>query len=461
MGESSAPPWPPQPDGAYVPPDDSPYWDRDAETMDPADRDGVILGKLRAQLGYAYRTSAFYRERWDVAGADPAHLRTMDDLGRFPLLRKEDLRAEQAAHPPLGRYLCVPPAEVLHIHGTSGTTGRPTAFGISAADWRRVAEAHARIMWAAGIRPSDTIFFGSFFGLYLGGWGALAGGERLGAACFPFGAGVPGQTRQAVEWLREMRPTAFYGTPSYALRVAEVGREAGHDPRDWGIRTLFFSGEPGAGIPATKRQIEDTFGGRCIDMGSMAEMTPWMTNAECVERRGMHLWLDLVYTELLDPETEEPVGPGEVGVPVYTHLERDSQPMIRLWSGDLARRSDEPCPCGRTYPRLPDGLLGRADDMLVIRGENVYPAAIEEAVRSAGCRGEFLAVVSREGSLDELLVQAEASPGSDSTGLRRELEACLKARIGVRARVEVVAAGSLERTEFKSRRVKDLRDSLP
>ena len=165
---------------------------------------------------------------------------------------------------------------------------------------------------------------------------------------------------------------------------------------------LFFSGEPGAGIPSTKSQIEAAFGGACIDMGSMAEMTPWMTNAECDERRGMHCWDDIVYTEILDPQTEEPVGPGEVGVPVYTHLERDSQPMIRLWSGDLSRWTDEPCPCGRTYRRLPDGLFGRADDMLVIRGENVYPAAIEEAVRAGGCDGEFRVEVVRTGALDEL-----------------------------------------------------------
>ncbi|HEY8200769.1 MAG TPA: AMP-binding protein [Actinomycetota bacterium] len=449
--------WPPQRDGTYLPAGDSPYWDKELETMDPGEREGVIVPKLRAQLEYAYRASAFYREKWDAAGADPAKLTNLADLARFPVLRKEELRAEQGAHPPFGRYLCVPRHEVLRIHGTSGTTGRPTAFGISRADWRRIAEAHARIMWGAGVRPSDTIFFGSFFGLYLGGWGAIVGGERLGATCFPFGAGVPGQTRQAVEWLKEMHPSAFYGTPSYALRIAEVAHEIGYDPRDFGLRTLFFSGEPGAGIPATKHQIEETFGGRCIDMGSMAEMTPWMTNGECAERTGMHLWLDIVYTELVDAETGEPVGPGDVGVPVYTHLERDSQPMIRLWSGDLSRYTDDPCPCGRTYPRLPDGLFGRADDMLVIRGENVYPSAIEEAVRSAGCQGEFRVVVSRESALDDLLVRAEANPDGDPESLAGALDGAIKAKIGLRARIEVVEAGSLERTEFKSRRVTDLR----
>ncbi len=440
-----------------MPPVDSPYWDPTVETMEPADRWQVILPKLRAQLAFCYERSGFYREKWDTAGAHPADVKSPEDFRRLPLLRKAELRAEQAAHPPFGRYLCVARDDVARIHGTSGTTGRPTAFAVSRGDWQRIAAAHARIMWGAGIRPHDTIFLGSFFGLYWGGWGALIGGEWLGATCFPFGAGVPGQTAQAVEWLADMKPTAFYGTPSYALRIAEVARDSGYDPADFGIRTLFFSGEPGAGIPATKRQIERTFGGVCIDMGSMAEMSPWMTNAECTERTGMHLWDDLVYTELVDPVTEEPVGPGEVGVPVYTHLERDSQPMIRLWSGDLSRYTDEPCPCGRTYRRLPDGLFGRADDMLVIRGENVYPAAVEEAIRAAGCEGEFRVDVTRNGTLDELGVRVEAVGGRSDDALAHDVEVQLKKKLGLRATVEVVPAGSLDRTEFKSRRITDHR----
>jgi phenylacetate-CoA ligase len=450
--------WPPPPRGDSAPPGDSPYWNQTVETMDPADRTRLIVGKLKAQLNYCYEKSEFYRERWDAAGVNPGKISSLDDLRRIPVLRKQELRIEQAEHPPFGRYLCVPRNDVLRVHGTSGTTGRPTAFGVSRDDWHRIAAAHARIMWAAGIRPSDTIFLGSFFGLYWGGWGALIGGERLGATCFPFGAGVPGQTQQAVEWLAQMRPTAFYGTPSYALRIAEVAREAGYDPVDFGIRVLFFSGEPGAGIPATKRLIERTFGGACIDMGSMAEMSPWMTNAECDERTGMHLWDDIVYTELLDPLTEEPVGPGEVGVPVYTHLERESQPMIRLWSGDLSRYTTEPCACGRTYRRLPDGLFGRADDMLVIRGENVYPAAIEEAIRGAGCDGEFRVEVVREHVMDELTVRAEAVPGYPESDLQQALLTQIKKKLGLRAAVEIVPAGSLERTEFKARRISDRRD---
>src|SRR5256714_14395373 len=163
-----------------------------------------------------------------------------------------------------------------------------------------------------------------------------------------------------------MGPDAFYSTPSCALGVAEVARAAGYVPASFGIRVLFFSGEPGAGIPSTKQQIETAFGGACIDMGSMAEMTPWMTNAECAERRGMHLWDDIVYTELLHPEKEEPGGPGEVGVPVYTHLDPDSQPMVRRWAGGPSRHTPEPRPPGRACRRPPHRPFGRAGGMLGI-----------------------------------------------------------------------------------------------
>jgi phenylacetate-CoA ligase len=256
----------------------------------------------------------------------------------------------------------------------------------------------------------------------MGSWGALAGSERVGATTFPFGAGVQGQTLAAVQWAREIRPSAFYGTPSYALHFAETARREGIDPRSFGFRILFFSGEPGAGIASTKRLIEETFGGICIDSGSMAEMSPWMTNSECPARAGMHLWQDLVYTEVCDPETYRRVPYGSEGTPVYTHLERTSQPMIRLVSGDRARWTDEPCPCGRTYPRLPSGIYGRFDDMLVVRGENVYPSGIEDALRAVpGFGGEFRVIVSRRDTMDELLVRAEYTPEHEPADRREAL----------------------------------------
>jgi phenylacetate-CoA ligase len=455
--------WPPRPDPDSRPPADAEYWAPDLERMPPPAREAVILAKLTAQVQWAWERSPFYRRRWQAAGVSPATLKRLDDLHRFPVVQKADLRAAQATAPPYGDYLCIAPEAVARIHGTSGTTGRPTVFGIGADDWERIGEAHARILWAAGIRPPDVVLIASFFSLYLGSWGALKGCERLGATAFPFGAGVPGQTLMAVQWARDLRPSAFYGTPSYALHFAETARREGVDPRDLGFRTLFFSGEPGAGIPATKRRIEETFGGICVDMGSMAEMTPWMTNAECRFRTGMHLWQDIVYTEVCDPATWQPVAYGAEGTPVYTHLERTSQPMIRLVSGDRTRWVDDPCPCGRTYPRLPDGLYGRLDDMIIVRGENIYPSAIEDTLRAIeGFGGEFRVIVSRRETMDELLVRAEyaaayaAPPAQERLG--RTMRERLRARLGVTPVLELVAEGTLPRSEFKARRVIDDRD---
>ncbi|HTO96039.1 MAG TPA: AMP-binding protein [Myxococcales bacterium] len=452
--------WPPRYDPRYRPPDEEPYWRRDLETADPRERDAAILAKLKQQVRYAWEKAPFYRRRWEAAGVSPATLRSLDDLAKFPVVQKSDLRAAQAQHPPFGDYLCIEPGQVARIHGTSGTTGRPTVFGVGADDWERIGEAHARILWGTGLRPGDRVMICSFFSLYMGSWGALKGVERLGATAFPFGAGVAGQTLMGVQWAKELKPTAFYSTPSYALHFADTARKEGIDPRDFGIRILFFSGEPGAGIPSTRKQIEESYGGICVDMGSMAEVTPWMTDGECSRRTGMHLWQDIVYTQVCDPQTFRPVPCGQEGTPVYTHLERTSQPMIRLVSGDRALWTDEPCPCGRTYPRLPRGIYGRIDDMFIVRGENIYPSAIEEALRAVpGFGGEFRIIVSRKERMDELLVQAEyAREVADLPALERLLRERLQAKCGVRPRLELLPAGTLPRTEFKARRVIDDRD---
>jgi phenylacetate-CoA ligase len=462
--------WPPCYDETSLPDPKDRYWFRDRETLDPEERQRVVIEKIRAQMAYAYQHAPLYRRKWKAAGLEPDDIRMLEDFHKVPLLTKQEIRQDQQDHPPFGSYLCVSPGDVQRIHGTSGTTGKPTVYGIGREDWRRIANAHARIMWGMGLRPDDTLFIGSFFSLYIGSWGALVGAERLGMASFPFGAGVPGQTAMAIRWIRDLKPTAFYGTPSYALYLAEVARKEGIDPaREFRFRLMFFSGEPGAGIPATKRRIEETYGGAaCIDSGSMGEMTPWMTNAECEFRRGMHLWQDIVFTELVHPESHEVVPYGSEGVPVYTHLERTSQPMIRYYSGDLATWTDEPCECGRTYPRLPLGIYGRVDDMFIVRGENVYPSAIEEILRATpGVGQEFRIIISREEAMDELVVQAEYSPefaaraardGGLLRQLQGELERRFKTTLGVRTAVQLVAPDTLPRTEFKARRVIDNRD---
>jgi phenylacetate-CoA ligase len=455
--------WPPKYDRSYIPSPDSPYWNEELETMDPEERDQkVILPKLQAQLKYAYEMSPFYRKKWDKAGIRPEDIRSLDDFEQIPFVKKDEIRQDQTDNPPFGSNLCVSRTELARVQGTSGTTGKPTAFGISRGDMERIAEAHARFMWGFGMRQDDIAFIGSFFSLYWGSWGALVGCERVGATAFPFGAGVPGQSDRALEWMKEIKPTIFYGTPSYSLYLAEKAKAKGLSPKvDFNFRILFFSGEPGAGVPSTKKRIEETYGGICIDSGSTAEMTPWMSNCECAYRQGMHLWQDVVYAELVDPETKKRVPYGGEGATVYTHLERTSQPMIRFWAGDISMWVNDPCPCGRTYPRLPKGIYGRADDMFVVRGENVYASAIENVIRGIeGFGDEYRIIITREKSMDELIVQAEYRPEVNSgriPELKANLEAGLKAA-GLRTIVQMMEPKSLERTEFKAKRVIDKRD---
>ena len=457
--------WPPQYDASYQPSPDSEYWDPLRETLEPADREKLILQKIRHQVSYACERSEFYRELYQDLKVDPTEISSLEQFRQLPILTKEEIRLEQEQYPPFGRFLCIPEDHVFHIHGTSGTTGRPTVFGIGRDDWERIAEAHARVLWSVGLRPDDIVMITALFSLYIGSWGALLGVERLGARCFPFGAGVPGQTERAVEWIRMVQPTALYGTPSYALYLAEVARKMGCDPkRDFNFRLMFFSGEPGASVPATCRQIQDTFGCDVVDQGSMAEMTPWMTNSGCRHlERGMHLWTDIVYTEMLHPETRDPVPPGEEGVPVYTHLERTSQPLLRYWSGDIARWQDSSsgCACGRTYPTLSEGIYGRVDDMITVRGQNVFPSRIEDVLRKLEqFGGEFRLLVEREsGSLDRLTVQAEIKQEASrqSEDLRRMIGEDLRRSLGVSVQIELKPQGTFERTQLKSSRVIDKR----
>ena len=323
--------FPPAYDEAYLPPADSPYWFPIRETMDPGERERAVIARLQEVMRYCWEHSDFYRRKWSEAGIHPDQITSLEAFERVPVVTKAELRVAQDRQPPFGDYLCVPETEVAHIHGTSGTTGRPTAFGVGRADWQVIANNHARVLWGMGVRPGDTVFVAAIFSLYLGSWGAMLGAERLRCKVFPFGAGASGMTARATQWLQLVRPRAFYSTPSYALRLAEVATEEGLDPRDFGLEIMFFSGEPGASIPAVRQRIEQAFGASVFDCGTMAEMTPFMSAAGTAGApEGMLLWQDIVYHEVCDPETFARVPYGQRGTPVYTHLERTSQPMVRL-----------------------------------------------------------------------------------------------------------------------------------
>lgn len=459
--------FPPAYDPQYLPDPAARYWFPQRETMPGAQREKAILARLQEVTRYAYRHAPFYRRKWDQAGFHPDKLKSLEDFeDKVPVITKADLREAQARAPMFGDYLCVPESEIHHVHGTSGTTGRPTAFGIGRDDWQAIANAHARIMWGMGIRPGDTVFIAAIFSLYMGSWGTLAGSERLRCKSFPFGAGAPGMTARAAMWLANFKPQAFYGTPSFALHLAEVARAEGYDPRDFGLKVMFFSGEPGASVPGVRDKIHAAYDARVIDCGSMAEMSPFMNVAGSAQsEQGMLCWQDVVYTEVCDPKTFRRVPYGERGTPVYTHLERTSQPMIRLLSGDLTRWVNEPNACGRTYPRLPDGIFGRIDDMITIRGENVYPSEIDAVLNQvADYGGEHRIIITREGTMDELLVRVEAAAGvfergaAAVTAMRAETGQRVLKVLGLRALIDVVPPGTFPRTDFKARRVLDDRE---
>jgi phenylacetate-CoA ligase len=455
--------YPPAYDDSYFPEPGSRYWFPQRETMSAGERERKILERLKCVTRYAYKNAPFYRRKWDEAGFHPDHLKSLEDFeDKVPVLNKSDLRVAQDRAPAFGDYLCVPEGEIHHIHGTSGTTGNPTAFAIGRGDWNAIANAHARIMWGMGLRPGDTIFIASLFSLYMGSWGTLIGAERLRAQSFPFGAGAAGMSARAVQWMRRVRPAAFYGTPSYAIHLIEVTREAGIDPREFELRIMFFSGEPGASVPGVRDRIAEAYGARVIDSGSMAEMSPWMNVAGTDGTDGMVVWQDLVYTEICDPATFRRVPYGERGTPVYTHLERTSQPMIRLVSGDLTLWREGPTPCGRTYPYLPNGIFGRIDDSFTVRGENIYPSEIDAALNALpGYGGEHRIIITREAAMDELVVQVEAAASVAQEGaeaverFRSHVAEELHRLLGIRAMIEIAEEQSIPRTDFKARRVVD------
>jgi phenylacetate-CoA ligase len=437
------------------------YWDEERETLPADERRRVIFERIKFQLDYAYHAIPFYRDLYDRHGVRPDDIRHLEDFTeKVPVVTKAMLRESQEAHPPFGDYLGVDPLEVARVQGTSGTTGAPTLFAISADDWAHISEAQAMQCWAAGLRPDDLVQMAFPLGLFVGGWGLLGAAEKIGAAVLPAGAGG---TERQVALLARTHASVLCATPTYALHLAEKAAALGRDSAASSLRLGFFGGEPGAGVPATKRRLEAAWGLSAIDFGNVAELHP-CSNMECAARTGMHAWIDVDYTEVVRPG--EPAGTlpmGETGAVVYTHLWRRSQPMIRYYPGDETVMTDEPCICGRTYPRLPRGIIGRLDDLIILRGVKFYPTAVEDALRTLdGLGTEFRIRLCRAGELDEATIEVELATGRASVGeardaLQGEAEAKLKSVIGLRLPVRLQAPGTLEGSDFKARRVIDER----
>ncbi len=445
------------------------YWDEQRETMAPKEREKVILERIKEQLNYVYHNLPFYRDLYDAHNFKPEMVKTLEDFTtKVPIIKKSMLVEDQKKFPPFGRYRGIADEDdAIRVQGSSGTSGAPTFYSVSKEDFERGAESIAMCYWITGIRPNDLVQLSFPFGVFFGGWGALQGLERLGATVFPVGAT---ESKRQLELMEHVKPTVLTSTISYMFHLMEKARELGFNLKENSIRKLIAGGEPGGSLPANKKIIKETWGAPLHDVSTTSEMYPFLTNVECEELAGPHTITDEVYTEIVnknDPNVPAPMG--ERGGIVYTHLWRKSQPMIRFFPGDESCMVDEPCACGRTYPRLPYGIIGRLDDMLVIRGVNIYPSAIEDILRQiSGLGKEFIIVVDKKGAMDELSVEVECSPGAlqnlgeeEKENLKKRLTEQafedLKTKIGIRISVRVVEPGTLDETLFKARRVVDNR----
>jgi phenylacetate-CoA ligase len=443
------------------------YWNQERETLPAAQRAELILHRAQAQLHYVYEQLPFYRRHYDAHGFHPSQVQSLEDFARrVPVITKQMLRDDQAQAPPFGSYAGLRPGEVARVHGSSGTTGVPTLYAMSGQDWEHIADVMAQGFFTCGVRPDDVVQLATVFSLFMGGWGALLATERIGAAAFPIGAG---ETERQLELMYRVSSTVLVTTPTYALHMLETARRLGYDTQASPLRLGIFIGEPGAGIPGTRLALESGWGIRVRDCATTSEMTPWATNAECEEGLGVHVLQDQVYTEIVDKQdSSRALEDGESGVVIYTHLHRRSQPMIRFWSGDESHIVHEPCPCGRTYPRLPDGVYGRVDDMLLIRGANVYPSQVQRSLLEVSGTGvEFAVVLERTGALDTATVRVEydeTAPDAGSDAFRSDLaeriRRKLKSDTNITFEVEVLEPDTLPRALSKAQRVDDRRPAL-
>jgi phenylacetate-CoA ligase len=449
------------------------YWDEERETLEPRLRERLILERMQHQLHYVYEKLPFYRRHYDAHGFKPEMVRSIEDFQtKVPVITKKMLVADQAEHPLFGSYAGdFEESEIARIQGSSGTSGTPTLYRVSRADWKRSAEVAAMALWATGARPDDVAQVSFPFTLFFGGWGVMQGFERIGATCLPLGAI---ETARQLEMLERVKPTFFSGTPSYCRHLAGEAAKRGIDLRAGSVKRLFVGGEPGGSLPGTKEVLTAEWDAEAFDSGSTSEMYPFNTNVESDAHEGVLTIIDEVFTEIVDrDDSNAPLPHGERGAIVYTHLWRESQPMIRFWPGDESWMVyDGPTSCGRTYPRLPEGVVGRLDDMLVIRGANVYPSAVETILRDCEELGpEFAIVVERPKALDEMRVRAELTEaaaaairadGEEAAAARREelatrIGAKLTTGLMIRVPVELLEPGTLPPTVFKAKRVVDER----
>jgi phenylacetate-CoA ligase len=425
-------------------PDYTPLLD-DGERLSRAELEALQLERLKATLAHAYRNSAHYKRAFDRAGVAPGDLGTIADLQRFPFTTKADLRDNY----PFG-FFAAPQADIVRVHASSGTTGKPTVVGYTKRDIETWAGLVARSIRAAGGRPGMKVHVAYGYGLFTGGLGAHYGAEALGCTVIPMSGG---QTEKQVQLICDFEPDIIMVTPSYMLAILDEFRRQGIDPRKTSLKIGIFGAEPWT--EAMRREIEDAFALDAVDIYGLSEvMGPGVAN-ECVETKdGLTVWEDHFYPEIVDPDTGAPLPDGERGELVFTSLTKEATPVIRYRTRDLTRL----LPGTARAMRRIEKLSGRSDDMLIVRGVNVFPSQVEEQIlRTPGLSPHYILEVTRPDRMDELKIIVEMREGADAAAAAKELKLHVKTMIGVSAAVEIAAPGAVERSVGKAKRVRDLR----
>ncbi|MDN5347842.1 MAG: phenylacetate-CoA ligase [Clostridia bacterium] len=428
-------------------------WDKENECRPRAEIEKIQLERLKETVERVYARVPFYRQALDARGLRPGDIRCLEDVRLLPFTTKDDLRN----HYPYGLF-AVPLKEVVRIHASSGTTGKPTVVGYTRRDLDTWAEVVARMVTEAGVTAGDVAHISFGYGLFTGAFGLHYGLERVGATVVPASAG---NSRRQIMLMRDFGATVLVGTPSYALHLAEVAEAEGVDPRSLNLRLGLFGAE--ACSEEMRREIERRWGILATDNYGLSEVIGPGVAGECELKNGQHIAEDHFLVEVIDPRTGEPCPPGEPGELVITTLTKEALPLLRYRTRDISALMFEPCPCGRTTARLRK-IAGRTDDMLIIRGVNVFPSQVESVLMEIeGVAPHYQLIVSRKGYMDELEVKVEVTERFFN-GRFRQLEELaemiedrLETVLQLKAKVTLAEPFSIERSEGKAKRVIDLR----
>ncbi|MFZ2241377.1 MAG: phenylacetate--CoA ligase PaaK [Gordonia amarae] len=423
----------------------------DAADIEFASRDEIAalqLDRLRWSLQHAYDHTAHYRKAFDERGVHPSDLQSLADLRLFPFTAKADLRDNY----PFGMF-AVPQDQVSRVHASSGTTGLPTVVGYTANDLSNWADLVARSLRAAGVRPGDKVHVAYGYGLFTGGLGAHYGAERLGCTVIPMSGGM---TERQIQLIGDFKPDAIMVTPSYMLTIVDAMVAAGIDPAETSLRTGVFGAEPWT--ERMRRELEDTLGIDAVDIYGLSEVMGPGVAQECVETKdGLHIWEDHFYPEIIDPITGEVLPDGEEGELVFTSLTKEAMPIIRYRTRDLTRLLPG---TARSMRRI-QKITGRDDDMIILRGVNLFPTQIEELILTeAALAPQFQCVIDRKGRMDTLTVKVEPRPDANADAQQAataSLKRLIKNKIGVTVDVEIAEPGTLQRSTGKARRRVDNR----